>query len=82
MYAQRSNNHPKSPAHPADFNTWAMFDVSGLPSENVGCQESRGSRNFHANEAGPSELTTAYLAARPRNRFVRISDKITALAYR
>lgn len=62
------------------FNTWAMFDVSGFPSENVGSRESRGSRNFHANEAGPSELTTAYLAARPRNRFV--SDKITASAYR
>jgi hypothetical protein len=52
------------------------------PSENVGCRGSRGSRNFHANEAGPSELTTAYLAARPRNRFVRVSDKITAPAYR
>jgi len=52
------------------------------PSENVGCRGSRGSRNFHANEAGPSELTTAYLAARLRNRFVRVSDKITAPAYR
>jgi len=36
---------------------------------------------FHANEAGPSELTTAYLAVQPRNRFVRVSYKITALAY-
>ena len=30
----------------------------------------------------PSELTTAYLPARSQNRFVRVSDKITAVAYR
>lgn len=78
----------ESPAHSIDFNILRDVRCKQIPlvsfslSKNVRCQGSRGSRNFHANETDPNELTTAYLAARPRNRFVRVSDKITVPAYR
>lgn len=74
----------ESPAHPFDVDTENDIRCKGsprLPQEMLDVEDheevviSTGTRQ-------PSELTTAYLPARPQNRFVRVSDKITPVAYR
>lgn len=78
------SGHSESPAHPFDVDTENDIRCKGslhLPQEMLDVEDHE-EVVICTRTRQPSELTTAYLPARPQNRFVRVSDKITAVAYR